>query len=57
MIEGKVGRVAMLDFHPMTHLVDLLDGSMPMAILRSEKSMTPLDPNLAPLLNMTKGEE
>ena len=50
LVEGKVGRVTMIDFHPKTHLIDLLDGSMPMAILRSEKDLTKIDPAFYVLL-------
>jgi hypothetical protein len=54
LVEGKVGKVTMLDFNPQYHLIDLLDGSMPMAILRSERDITKIDPDLYPLLNSTK---
>ena len=50
LVEGKVGKVTMLDFNPQYHLIDLLDGSMPMAILRSEKAMVKIDPAFNVLL-------
>jgi hypothetical protein len=40
----------MLDFNPQYHLIDLLDGSMPMAILRSERDITKIDPVFIKLL-------
>jgi len=56
LVEGKIGRVAMLNFHPKTHLIDLLDGSMPFAVLRDESLLDPLPEGLNPLLNSTQGE-
>ena len=44
LVEGKLGRITQLNFNPMYHLVWLLDGSMPMATLRYEKYLTPVDP-------------
>ena len=58
LVEGKVGRVTMLDFTPKCHLIDLLDGSMPMAILRHQRYLTVLDPAVSDILTAlnTQGE-
>ncbi len=51
MVEGEgVGQITAIDFHPKYHLVYLLDGSMPMALLRHEKYMTKIDPAFHKLL-------
>jgi hypothetical protein len=51
MVEGEgVGKITLVDFHPKYHLVDLLDGSSPMASLRDEKYMTLIDPAFHNLL-------
>jgi len=50
LVEGKVGRITMLDFTPKCHGIWLLDGSMPMAIMRQEQYLTPIDPAFHNLL-------
>jgi hypothetical protein len=46
----KLGRITQLDFHPMYHLVWLMDSSMPMAILKHQQYITPIDPAFHKLL-------
>jgi hypothetical protein len=45
-----VAKITLIDFHPKTHLVDFLDGRMPMALLRNEDNMTKIDPAFHKLL-------
>ena len=52
-----IGRITQTDFHPKTHLVWLVDGSMPMAVLRGEDLLTPIDPALYPILSDSTKEE
>ena len=47
---GKVGKITQTHFHPMYHLVWLLDGSMPMATLRHQQDLTKIDPAFHNLL-------
>lgn len=51
VVEGKLGRIALPDFHPHFHLVYLLDNSMPMAVLKKDKTMKKVDPAIYPILS------
>lgn len=53
----KVGRITKTNFHPMYHLVWLLDNSMPMAVLRHQQYMTLIDPAFHNLLTDVHKEE
>jgi hypothetical protein len=44
------GCVTLLNFNPKAHLVQLVDGSMPFAVLRSEDLLEPIDPAFNVLL-------
>jgi hypothetical protein len=57
VVEGVIGRIDLVDFHPHFHLVRLLDGSMPMAVLKSDKSMTKIDPAFHKLLTDVNKEK
>ena len=46
----KLARITLTHFHPMYHLVWLLDGSMPMATLRHQQDLTKIDPAFHNLL-------
>jgi hypothetical protein len=47
---GGYGYITSANFHPKTHLVWLVDGSRPFAILRHERTLTPIDPAFHNLL-------
>jgi hypothetical protein len=40
---GGLGRITCVDFNPETHLVWLVDGSRPFAILRHKSTLTKID--------------
>lgn len=52
-----IGQITQLHFHPKYHLVWLLDGSMPMAVLRHKDYMTKIDPVFVKLLTSVNKEE
>ena len=51
LVEGNwVGVITQLGFHPKYHLIWKLDNSSPMALLRHEDVLTPIDPVFSKLL-------
>jgi hypothetical protein len=55
--DAWAGVITQLDFHPKTHLVWRLDNTSPMALLRHERELTPLDPAVSDILTAVNTNE
>jgi len=52
-----IGVITQLGFHPKYHLIWRLDNSSPMALLRHEDVLTPIDPVFSKLLTDVNKEK
>ena len=58
LVEGEgLGKITLVDFHPQTHLVWLMNGNTKFAMLRHQRLMTKIDPALYPILSDSTKEE